>query len=165
MTDQEVKTTEEVVENTEATTEATEEVKEEATNETAEETKEVEVPAEFKDIVEKIENLSVIELHQLVKIFEEKFGVSAAAVAAAPAGGAGADGGAEQTEFDVELTDVGGSKIGVIKALKGALGLGLGDAKTMAESAPVVVKAGVSKEDAEALKAELEAAGASVALK
>jgi len=157
MTDQEVKTTEEVVENTEAVeTPATEEVKEE--------TKEVEVPAEFKEIVEKIENLSVMELHQLVKIFEEKFGVSAAAVAAGPAAGGDA-GAAEQTEFDVELTDVGGSKIGVIKALKGALGLGLGDAKTMAESAPTVVKAGVSKEDAEALKAELEGAGASVTLK
>ena len=148
------KTTNEVVENTEATTE----------NTTTEETKEVEVPAEFKDIVEKIENLSVIELHQLVKIFEEKFGVSAAAVAAAPAAGA-ADAGAEQTEFDVELADVGGSKIGVIKALKTALGLGLGDAKTMAESAPTVVKSKVSKEDAEALKAELEAAGATVNLK
>ena len=156
MTDQEVKTTEEVVENTEANTEATE---------TVEETKEVEVPAEFKDIVEKIENLSVIELHQLVKIFEEKFGVSAAAVAAGPAAGGDAGAGAEQTEFDVELTEIGGSKIGVIKAVKTALGLGLGDAKTMVEGAPVVLKAGVSKDDAEALKAEIEAAGATVTLK
>ena len=162
MTDENTQaTTEEVVETTEQTTE---EVKNEATETPAEETKEVEVPAEFKDIVEKIENLSVIELHQLVKIFEEKFGVSAAAVAAAPAGGD--DGaGAEQTEFDVELTEIGGSKIGVIKAVKTALGLGLGDAKNMVESAPTVLKSGLSKDDAEALKAEIEAAGATVTLK
>ena len=161
---EENKTTNEVVENTEATTTEevkTEEVKEEANTE---ETKEVEVPAKFKEIVETIDNLTVLELNELVKIFEEKFGVSATAVAAAPAAG-GEAGGEEKTEFDVELTDVGGSKIGVIKALKTALGLGLGDANAMAESAPTVVKAGMKKEDAEALKAELEAAGATVTLK
>jgi large subunit ribosomal protein L7/L12 len=156
MTEEVKTTTEEVVENTETT--ATEEVK-------AEETKEVEVPAQFKEIVEKIENLTVLELNELVKVFEEKFGVSATAVAAGPAAGGAADGGAEKSEFDVELTEIGGSKIGVIKAVKTALGLGLGDAKTMVEGAPVVLKSGVSKEDAEALKAEVEAAGATVTLK
>lgn len=154
------KTTNEVVENTEATTE---EVKEE--NTTTEETKEVEVPTKFKEIVETIENLSVIELNELVKVFEDKFGVSATAVAAAGPAAGGEAGGAEQTEFDVELTEIGGSKIGVIKAVKTALGLGLGDAKTMVEGAPVVLKAGMKKEDAEALKAEIEAAGATVTLK
>lgn len=149
----------------------TEEVKTEATTEevvateavTTEE-KTVEVPAQFKEIVEKIENLSVMELNELVKVFEEKFGVSATAVAAGPAAGGDA-GSEEKTDFDVELTEVGGSKIGVIKAVKTALGLGLGDAKTMVEGAPVVIKAGVSKDDAEALKAEVEAAGATVTLK
>lgn len=149
----------------------TEEVKNEAVEATAteevkaEETKEVEVPAKFKDIVEAIENLTVLELNELVKVFEEKFGVSATAVAVA--GGAAGDSGAaeEKTEFDVELTDFGGSKIGVIKVVKSALGLGLGEAKTLVESAPTVVKAGMKKEDAEALKAELEGAGAKVTLK
>ena len=149
--------TEEV--KTEATTEAV------ATENTTTEKKEVEVPAKFKEIVETIENLSVLELNELVKIFEEKFGVSATAVATAtPAGNA--DGGEEEkTEFDVELTEIGGSKIGVIKVVKTALGLGLGDAKKMVESAPVVLKAGVKKEDAEALKTEIEGAGAKVTLK
>ncbi len=129
-----------------------------------EETKEVEVPAEFKDIVEKIEKMSVMELNSLVKVFEEKFGVSATAVAAGPA--AGGDGGAEEkTDFDVELTDAGASKIGAIKAVKTALGLGLKEAKDMVEGAPIIVKAGASKEDADALKAALEEAGATVTLK
>ena len=135
-----------------------------ATEEKTEETKEVEVPAEFKDIVEKIENLSVMELNALVKVFEEKFGVSATAVAAGPA--AGGDAGAEEkTDFDVELTDAGASKIGAIKAVKTALGLGLKEAKDMVEGAPIIVKAGASKEDADALKAALEEAGATVTLK
>ncbi len=150
----------------------TEEVKTEAATEeavateaaTTEETT-VEVPAQFKEIVETIEKLSVMELNELVKVFEEKFGVSATAVAAGPATGGDAGAGAEQSEFDVELTSIGDSKIGVIKAVKTALGLGLGDAKTMVEGAPVVIKAKVSKEDAEALKAEVEAAGATVTLK
>ena len=145
----------------------TEEVKTEATTEevVATEAATVEVPAQFKEIVETIEKLSVVELNELVKVFEEKFGVSASAVAAGPAAGGDAGAGAEQSEFDVELTEIGGSKIGVIKVVKTALGLGLGDAKTMVEGAPVVLKSGVSKEDAEALKAEIEAAGATVTLK
>ena len=143
----------------------TEEVKTEATTEevVATEAATVEVPAQFKEIVETIEKLSVMELNELVKVFEEKFGVSATAVAAGPA--AGGDAAEEKSEFDVELTEIGGSKIGVIKAVKTALGLGLGDAKTMVEGAPVVLKGGMSKDDAEALKAEVEAAGATVTLK
>ena len=143
----------------------TDEIKTEATTEevVATEAATVEVPAQFKEIVETIEKLSVMELNELVKVFEEKFGVSATAVAAGPA--AGGEAAEEKSDFDVELTSVGDSKIGVIKAVKTALGLGLGDAKTMVEGAPVVIKAGVSKEDAEALKAEVEAAGATITLK
>jgi large subunit ribosomal protein L7/L12 len=143
----------------------TEEVKTEATTEevVATEAATVEVPAQFKEIVETIEKLSVMELNELVKVFEEKFGVSATAVAAGPA--AGGDAAEVKSEFDVVLTEIGGSKIGVIKAVKTALGLGLGDAKTMVEGAPVVLKGGMSKDDAEALKAEVEAAGATVTLK
>lgn len=143
----------------------TEEVKTEATTEEVVATEAVatEVPAQFKEIVETIEKLSVMELNELVKVFEEKFGVSASAVAAGPAvGGEVAE---EKSDFDVELTEIGDSKIGVIKAVKTALGLGLGEAKTMVESAPAIVKSGASKEDAEALKADLEAAGATVTLK
>jgi len=143
----------------------TDEIKTEATTEevVATEVATVEVPAQFKEIVETIEKLSVMELNELVKVFEEKFGVSATAVAAGPA--AGGEAAEEKSDFDVELTEVGGSKIGVIKAVKTALGLGLGDAKTMVEGAPVVIKTGLSKDDAEALKADVEAAGATVTLK
>ncbi|HIP21510.1 MAG TPA: 50S ribosomal protein L7/L12 [Candidatus Pacebacteria bacterium] len=143
----------------------TDEIKTEATTEevVATEVATVEVPAQFKEIVETIEKLSVMELNELVKVFEEKFGVSATAVAAGPA--AGGEAAEEKSDFDVELTEVGGSKIGVIKAVKTALGLGLGDAKTMVEGAPIVIKTGLSKDDAEALKADVEAAGATVTLK
>jgi large subunit ribosomal protein L7/L12 len=124
----------------------------------------VEVPKEFKKLVEQVETMSVLELHELVKVLEKRFGVSASAVAVAgPA--AGADAGEEQSEFGVELTEVGGQKIAVIKAVKGALGLGLKEAKEMVDGAPAMVKEGMKKEDAEALKAELEAAGAKVTLK
>lgn len=129
-----------------------------------EETKEVEVPEEFKDIVEKIEKMTVMELNALVKVFEEKFGVSAAAVAAAPAGAA-AESAEEKSDFDVELSDVGASKIAVIKAVKTALGLGLSEAKELVESAPTAVKKGASKDEAEELKKVLEEAGAKVELK
>ncbi len=124
----------------------------------------VEVPAEFKEIVEKIENMSVLELHSLVKVFEKKFGVSAAAVAVAgpAAGGAAAE---EQSEFTVVLADAGAQKIAVIKVVKEVLGLGLKEAKDMVDGAPAEVKAGLKKEDAEALKAKLEEAGAKVELK
>jgi len=152
---EEVKTEETVVEETTAT----EAPAEEATG------ADVEVPAKFKDIVTAIEEMSVLDLNELVKLFENKFGVSAAAVAVAGGAAAGGDDAAEQSEFDVELTSAGDSKIGVIKAVKAALGLGLKEAKEMVDGAPAVLKAGMKKEDAEALKAELEAAGASVELK
>lgn len=122
------------------------------------------VPAKFEKIVKEIEEMSVMDLHELVKIFEDKFGVSAAAVAVA-GGSAGGDAAEEQTEFTVELTDKGASKIGVIKAIKAAMGLGLKEAKDLVDAAPSVLKEGVSKEDAEKLKAEIEEAGATVTLK
>jgi len=131
--------------------------------ETSTEGEEVEVPAKFKDLVEKIENMSVIDLHELVKLFEKKFGVSAAAVAVA--GGAVAEAGEEKTSFDVELTSAGDQKIAVIKAVKGALGLGLKEAKELVDGAPAMLKTGMKKEDAEALKAEVEGAGGKVELK
>lgn len=124
----------------------------------------VEVPAEFKALVEQVEKMSVLELHALVKVLEKRFGVSAQAVAVA--GPAVAGGGAEeQSEFAVELTDAGAQKIAVIKVVKEVLGLGLKEAKEMVDGAPAVLKEGVKKEDAEALKAKLEEAGAKVTLK
>ena len=114
--------------------------------------------------IEEIEKLTVVELAELVKAIEEKFEVSATAVAA-PAAGAVAAAGAEKSEFDVELKEAGANKVAVIKVVKTATGLGLKEAKELVDGAPKVVKEGLSKEDAEALKAELEAAGASVELK
>ncbi len=147
----------------ENTTPAEEVVTEEVVVEETAAAEEVEVPAEFAALIEQVENMTVLELNKLVKVFEKKFGVSAAAVAAAgPAGDAGAD---AKTDFDVELTAPGDSKIGVIKAVKGALGLGLKEAKEMVEGAPIVVKAGVPSEEAEELKKTLEEAGAVVTLK
>ncbi len=140
----------------------------EETTVTAEETtteETVEVPAKFKKIVEEIEGMSVLELHELVKVFEKKFGVSAAAVAVAGPAAGGGDAGEEQSEFSVELTDGGAQKIAVIKVVKEVLGLGLKEAKDMVDGAPAVVKEGMKKEDAEALKAKLEEAGAKVTLK
>lgn len=131
-----------------------------------EEGEEVEVPKKFKKLVEEIESMSVIDLHELVKLLEKKFGVSAAAVAVA--GGAdagGADAGEEKTEFNVELTSAGDSKIAVIKAVKAALGLGLKEAKELVDGAPTMLKEGMKKEDAEVLKAEIETAGGAVELK
>ena len=131
-----------------------------------EETKEeaFEVPAKFKDLVAKIEEMSVLELHELVKVFEKRFGVSAAAVAVAGPAAAG-EAAEEKTDFAVELTDAGAQKIAVIKVVKEVLGLGLKEAKDAVDGAPVVVKEGMKKEDAEALKAKLEEAGAKVTLK
>lgn len=134
----------------------------------AEETKTeevVEVPAKFKKIVEEIENMTVLELNELVKVFEKKFGVSAAAVAVAgPAAGA-ADAGEAKTDFEVVLADAGAQKIAVIKAVKEVLGLGLKEAKDLVDGAPASLKSGMKKEDAEALKKKLEEAGAKVELK
>lgn len=124
----------------------------------------VEVPAKFQSIVESIEKMSVLDLHELVKVFEKKFGVSAAAVAAAPAAGA-AVAAEEKTSFNVHLTDVGAQKIAVIKAVKEALALGLKEAKDLVDAAPSVLKEGLKKEEAEALKKAVEEAGGKVELK
>ncbi len=118
-----------------------------------------------EDVLEYISGLSVLELSELVKEFEEKFGVSAQPVAVAGGAAVAAEAAEEQTEFNVVITDAGAKKINVIKAIRALTGLGLKEAKAMAEEAGAVVKEGISKEDAEAAKAELEAAGASVELK
>jgi len=135
-----------------------------------EEKKDVEVPAKFKSLVEEVEKMSVLDLAELVKVLEDKFGVSAAAPAmmmAAPGAAAGGDAGAaeEKTEFNVELTDAGGTKIAVIKAVKAATGLGLGDAKALVDGAPAMVKENVPKAEAEELKKSIEEAGGKVELK
>jgi large subunit ribosomal protein L7/L12 len=131
----------------------------------AKEEETVEVPAKFKKIVAEIEEMSVLELHELVKTFEKKFGVSAAAVAVAgpAAGGAAADEG--KSTMNVELTDAGANKIAVIKAVKEALALGLKEAKDLVDGVPSMLKENASKEDAEALKAKMEEAGGKVTLK
>ena len=117
-----------------------------------------------EQIIEAVEKMTVLELNTLVKAIEEKWGVSAAAVAVAgpAAGGAAAE---ETSSFDVELTSVGEQKIAVIKAVKEALSLGLAEAKTLVESAPAMLKQDMKKEDAEALKQKVEAAGGKVTLK
>ena len=114
-------------------------------------------------IIEAVEKMTVLELNDLVKAIEEKWGVSAAAVAVAA--GPAAAGAEEQSEFKVELTDGGAQKIAVIKVIKEVLSLGLKEAKDMVDAAPSVVKEGMKKEDAEALKVKLEEAGAKVTLK
>jgi len=119
-----------------------------------------------EDVLEYISGLSVLELSELVKEFEEKFGVSAQATVVAAAGGA-AGGAAEEekTEFDVVLTAAGAKKINVIKAVRAITGLGLKEAKAAVEETPTTIKEGVSKDEAEELKKQLEEAGASVELK
>ncbi len=131
----------------------------------AEEAAEVEVPAKFKKLVEEIEKMTVLELSELVKVFEKKFGVSAAAVAVAgPAqGGAAADEG--KSTVNVELTDGGATKIQVIKVVKEVLGLGLKEAKDLVDGAPNMIKENASKEDAEDLKKKIEDAGGKVTFK
>ena len=117
-------------------------------------------------IIEAIESMTVLELSELVKALEEKFGVSAAApVAVAAAAPAAAEAAAEKTEFDVILASAGASKIGVIKAVGEATGLGLKEAKALVDGAPAPVKEKISKADADALKAKLEEAGATVEIK
>lgn len=125
---------------------------------------EITVSAEAQKIIESVEKMTVLELHQLVKAIEEKWGVSAAAVAVAGPAAAGAAA-EEKTEFDVELTAVGEQKIAVIKVVKEVLALGLAEAKTLVESAPAKLKEGMKKEDAEALKKKIEDAGGKVTLK
>jgi large subunit ribosomal protein L7/L12 len=119
------------------------------------------------DILETISSMTVMEVVDLIEAMEEKFGVTAAAaVAAAPAAAGGGEAAAEeQTEFDVTLTGFGENKVGVIKAVRGATGLGLKEAKELVENVPAAVKEGASKEDADELKGQLEEAGATVELK
>ena len=124
--------------------------------------------ADLNALVDQLSELTVLEAAELSKLLEEKWGVSAAAaVAAAPAagGGAAAPAAEEQTEFDVILTGDGGKKINVIKEVRAITGLGLTEAKTLVESAPKAIKEGVSKDEAEKTKAQLEAAGATVEVK
>ncbi len=116
-------------------------------------------------IIEAIKNMTVLELNELVEACEEEFGVSAAAPVAVAAAGGEAGGGAEQSEFNVELKEAGGEKIKVIKVVREITGLGLKEAKEMVDGAPSVLKEGVEKAEAEALKAQLEEVGAVVELK
>ncbi len=124
------------------------------------------VPAKFASLVAEIEKLSVLDLAELVKVLEQKFGVSAAApvalAAAAPAGAAAAE---EQTSFTVELTAAGGNKIAVIKAVREVTEKGLKEAKDLVEAAPKAIKEGVTKDEAETIKKKLEETGAQVTLK
>ncbi|MFA6519827.1 MAG: 50S ribosomal protein L7/L12 [Candidatus Paceibacterota bacterium] len=125
----------------------------------------VEVPSKFKKLVEEIETMTVLELSELVKVLEKKFGVSAAAVAVVgPAAGAAPEEEGKSTA-DVELTEVGASKIAVIKAVKEALALGLKEAKDLVDGAPSMLKTGMKKEDAAELAKKLTDAGAKVTLK
>ncbi len=126
--------------------------------------------ADQNQIIETLEGMTVLELNELVKALEEKWGVSAAAPVAVAGGGAAAAGGGaaeeeEKTEFDVILTDIGGNKIQVIKAVREITGLGLKEAKDMVDSAPKAIKEGVAKEEAEAAKAKIEEAGAKADVK
>ncbi len=118
-----------------------------------------------EDVLEYISGLSVLELSELVKEFEEKFGVSAQPTVVAGGAAAGAGAAEEKTEFDVILTDAGAKKINVIKAVRALTGLGLKEAKAATEETPSTIKEGVSKEDAEEAKKQLEEAGASVEVK
>ena len=118
-----------------------------------------------QEIIEVIKGLSVLELNDLVKACEEEFGVSAAAGVVVAAGAGAGEAAEEKTEFDVELTEVGGQKVKVIKVVREITGLGLKEAKEVVDGAPKVIKEGVSKAEAEEIKAKLEAEGASVELK
>lgn len=136
----------------------------------SEEKKMVEVPAKFKDLVEQIEKLSVLDLSELVKVLEEKFGVSAAApmmMGAAPAAGAGEGAAAaeEKTSFNIELKAAGDQKINVIKVVREVTGLGLKEAKDLVDGAPKTVKENVKKAEAEEIRKKLSEAGATVELK
>ncbi|MFZ1987840.1 MAG: 50S ribosomal protein L7/L12 [Minisyncoccia bacterium] len=122
------------------------------------------MPAKFKKLVEEIETMTVLELSELVKVFEKKFGVSASAVAVAAPGAAAAGEDAKST-FDLELTDAGAQKIAVIKIVKEVMALGLKEAKDLVDGAPSMLKQGMKKEDADELKKKIEDAGGKVTLK
>ena len=121
--------------------------------------------ADIAKFVEEIKSMTVLELNELVKAIEEEFGVSAAAPVMVAGAGAAAPAAEEKTEFDVVLKSAGANKINVIKVVKEATGLGLKEAKAMVDEAPKTIKEGVSKDDAEAMKAKLTEAGAEVELK
>jgi len=152
----------------------TEETKKEETKEEGAESankadEQVEIPSKFQDIVKQIEEMSVLDLSELVKILEKKFGVSAAAPVAVAATAAPSTEGAapaeEKSSFNIELVSAGDQKINVIKAIREVTTLGLKEAKDLVEGAPQVIKENVKKEEAEEIKAKLEAAGAKVELK
>jgi len=151
----------------------TEEKKEETQEEVKEEKEEVEVPSKFKNLVEEVEKMSVLELAELVKVLEKKFGVSATAPVAVAAPGAVGNGGdaggaEEKSEFNIELQGIGEKKIEVIKVVRDITGKGLKEAKDLVDTAastPQMVKEGVKKEEAEELKKKFEAAGAKIELK
>ncbi len=130
-----------------------------------EETKQVEVPAKFKDLVEKIESMSVLDLHELVKLLEEKFGVSAQAMVMAGGPATAGEAVEEKDSFNAVLTAVGEQKVAVIKAIKDALGLGLKEAKDLVDGVPSTLKEALKKDEAEALKKAIETAGGKVELK
>jgi len=158
----EVKKVEEKVEETTPSVKATEVKK------ATDDKKEVEVPKKFKSLVEEIEKMSVLDLSELVKILEDKFGVSAVApmmMGAMPAGGVGEATAEEKSSFDVEITSAGDQKIAVIKAIRSFSPLGLKEAKDLADGAPSMVLEGADKEKAEEAKKALEEAGATVTLK
>ena len=125
----------------------------------------VEVPAKVKSIVQAVETMSVLDLNELVKLVEKKFGVSAAAVAVAAPAAAGAAAGEEKTTFNVELKDGGAQKIAVIKIVKEVLALGLKEAKDLVDGAPKMLKEGMKKAEADDLKKRIEEAGGKVELK
>lgn len=135
----------------------------------AEENKTVEIPAKFKNLVSEIEKMNVLDLSELVKVLEERFGVSVAPaammMAAAPGAAPTTVASEEKTEFNVELTEAGANKIAVIKAVKEVTGLGLADAKAIVDGAPKVIKENVKKEDAETIKKKIEEAGGKITLK
>lgn len=129
------------------------------------EMKQVEVPAKFQGLVDSIEKLTVIELAELVKLLEDKFGVSAAAPVMMAGGAAGGAAAEEKSTFNVELTEAGGNKIAVIKVVREITGLGLKEAKDMVDGAPKAIKENVAKAEAEDMKKKIEEAGGKVTLK
>jgi len=131
----------------------------------SEEKKEVIVPEKFKTLVEQIEKLSVLDLSELVKVLEEKFGVSASAPVMASVAAVVAPVEEEKTSFNVELTEVGPNKINVIKVMREVTGLGLADAKGLVDSAPKIVKEGVDKATADSIKKKIEEAGGKATFK
>jgi len=137
------------------------------TEEKKDKKEEVKIPSKFKDIVKQIEEMTVLDLAELVKLLEEKFGVSSMPVVAAPVVGGPAEAGAaeEKSVFNIELKNAGEQKIAVIKVVKEITGLGLKDAKDLVDAAPKQIKENVKKEEAEEMKKKLEEAGAIVELK